>query len=243
MMPDVLERLGAARPEIADRCVDVLNHRERADLLAKIVESSPSPQPPYVGSATAIGIHRRSPRISVKVPTVVVCVVLLAVVLGFGAFHLGKRASLTPATHASTTVPAGDVAVPDVVGQMLPPALAMLGNADLRYRFTSVPSNQLNGTVVSESPAPGTEVSQATIIVMEVAGGNSVSSGGTTIVPNVVGGPLLQAYAALAAADLKATTPVPTGGSSPPGNVTSQTPGAGSKVAVGTTVILDATSY
>ena len=238
-MSDVLERLTAARPEIADRGFDVLTDGERADILAKIVDSSQSARPLSTGPSAGVEMRRRPPRIGVRVLTVVGCAVLLIVVLGLGAFHLGKGAPPSPATHA----PATEAAVPDVVGQMLPPALAVLGQAGFRYEVSSVASNQLSGTVVSENPAPGTQVSQTTTIVLEVAGGDVDSSSGTIIVPNVVGEPLEQAYAMLAAEGLKASTPVPTGGTTPPGTVTRETPDAGSRMAPGATVTLDATSY
>jgi hypothetical protein len=249
MMPDVLERLTAARPEIADRGLDVLDDAARADLLAEIVHSSPSTSSLRTGAFAPAERRRRPPRISVRVLTVVGCVVLLAFVLGLGAFHLGKRVPLPPATQSTTIVTAPEVAVPDVVGQMLPPALAVLGESGFPYRFSSVSSNQLMGTVVSESPAPGTEVSRTMTIVLEVAGGNvdpsatTIPSAGTIIVPNVVGEPLEQASAMLAALGLTATTAVATGGTSPPGTVTNETPGAGSRVAPGSAVMLEATSY
>jgi eukaryotic-like serine/threonine-protein kinase len=242
-MPDVLERLAAARPEIANRGLDLLTDAERADLMAEIVNSSESARPVVIGASALTEIRRRPPRIGVRVLTVVGCVVLLAVVLGLGAFHLGKGAPLTPATQARTTVPATEVAVPDVVGQMLPPALAVLGRAGFRYRFSSVTSNRLNGMVVSENPAPGTQVSRATTIVLAVAGGSVDSPTGTVIVPNVVGETVDRASALLAALGLRASTPVPTGGTSPPGTVTSETPDAGSRMASGGTVMLEATSY
>jgi hypothetical protein len=243
MTSDVLERLAAARPEIADRSSDVLNDRERADLLATIVSSSQSQQVTRIGIPVGAETAHRPPGIGVRVLTVVGCVVLLAALLGLGAFQLDRGKTVTSGTHAGTAVPATEGAVPNVVGQMLPPALSALSEAGFKCRFRSVTSSQLNGTVVSQSPIPGTETGRGTTVVLDVAGGNAVPSAGTITIPNVVGEPLGQAYAILAAVDLEPTTPVPTGGTSPPGDVTKQTPDAGSKVAPHTTVTLDATSY
>jgi PASTA domain len=193
------------------------------------------------GRSTA-GERPRSPRMEVKVLTAVGCVVLLALALGFGPFHLGTGSPRTLSAHTSTTVPVTDVPVPDVVGQMLPPALSVLQRAGLSPQFSSVTSSQPNGTIVDESPAPGTEVSRSATIVLEVAGGGR-SSAGTVTVPNVVGETLLVAEASLRAVGLDPITPVPTGGSTPPGTVTGQVPGAGSSVPLGSTVTLQATAY
>jgi beta-lactam-binding protein with PASTA domain len=193
------------------------------------------------GRPAAAGGRSRPTPMEVKVLTAVGCVVLLAAALGFGAFHLHRSPSRIPSAHTRTTVPTTDVTVPDVVGQMLPPALSVLERAGLQGQFLSVESSQPNGTVVHQTPAPGTEVSPSATIVLNVAGGGR-SSEGTVTVPNVVGESLPEAEAAVRASGLDPMTPAPTGGTTSPGTVTGQAPGAGRTVVPGSTVILQATA-
>jgi PASTA domain len=191
----------------------------------------------------AVGGERpRPPRTEVKVLTTVGCAVLVAVALGFGAFHLASGPSRIGPAHASTTGPPTDVSVPDVVGQELPPALTVLQAAGLQSRFSSVASSQPNGSIVHQSPAPGTEVKRSATVVLEVAGGGG-SSGTTVTVPNVLGDSLPVAEAELRSVGLDPITPVPTGGTTSPGTVTGQVPGAGSVVPAGSTVTVQATAY
>jgi hypothetical protein len=79
MTPDELERLASARPEMASRGAEVLDDRERADLLAAIVAPTPGRRSP---SKHLVARHRRT--------WIVVVGVTAALILGV---YYGPRSS------------------------------------------------------------------------------------------------------------------------------------------------------
>ncbi len=98
----------------------------------------------------------------------------------------------TPGTPpAATPTPArsgGPLVMPSVVGRSLQDALEVLASLDLEVRQQARPGNQAPaGQVISQSPAPGTQVTPGTVVTLVV------SAGGNVAVPNVVGRPEAEA--------------------------------------------------
>jgi len=127
------------------------------------------------------------------------------------------------------------VSVPNVVGMPIDEAGPAIAGLGLVYHGPSpVPGKTV--TIISQSPAGGSQVAQGTVVTAVGNGGGSGSgsSGGTVTVPNVVGKPIDQAGPMITGAGLKWDGPAPVKGKTV--TVTSQNPAAGSKVAAGTTV-------
>jgi beta-lactam-binding protein with PASTA domain len=139
-------------------------------------------------------------------------------------------------THKVTLTVSGTqstVAVPSVVGQSPARAGSILTQANLTVGSqTTACSSQPNGVVSAQSPASGANVPPNTPINLVVSTGNCVS------VPGVVGQSQSSATSAITGAGLVANTTFDTScaGGAQPGNVDSQTPGAGAQVNNGTTV-------
>jgi hypothetical protein len=68
--------------------------------------------------------------------------------------------------------PPPDVVVPSVVGLPVAVAKSILEAARLRWKVSNVSSDEAEGTVVKQSPAPGTEVNERTIIQIRVSSGS-----------------------------------------------------------------------
>ena len=123
--------------------------------------------------------------------------------------------------------------VPDVVGLSTAAAtekIAQRGySAIVRGR---VSSGARLGTVLSQSPAPGTELDSGSEVTIFVARGPS-----TVEVPNVVGLSSDQAFVRLQSAGLKGRT-VKVASRQPDGRVISQAPPGGRQAKKGTTVVL-----
>ncbi len=106
--PDALELLAAARPEIATRSADVLDHRERVELLASIVSSHvqhpASVHPSTLGHRVAQNRHLQRSIVGTCVVLAVLLPLLIFVLLPFGrASHprnLGAGATPVPAGTA-----------------------------------------------------------------------------------------------------------------------------------------------
>ncbi len=139
-------------------------------------------------------------------------------------------------THKVTLTVSGTqstVAVPSVVGQSPARAGSILNAANLSVGSqTTACSSQPNGVVSAQSPASGANVQPNTPVNLVVSTGNCIS------VPGVVGQSQAAATSAISGAGLVANTTFDTtcAGGAQPGNVDSQTPGAGAQVNSGTTV-------
>src|SRR5579883_212332 len=131
--------------------------------------------------------------------------------------------------------PPADIAVPDVRGEQLAAAQVTLANANLRYHATTVPSDKPSGTVLTESPAPGTKVQPRTVVELTVS---SVQT--TTTVPDVTGQSQAQAGAALKGANLSvgSVSSACSASGLASGLVSSTDPGANTSVPTGTPVNL-----
>ncbi len=129
------------------------------------------------------------------------------------------------------------VKVPDESGKPQADAILDLKNAGLRYGITQQPSSKPAGTVVTQSPAPGTKVPKSTVVTLTIAVGVAI--------PDVVGATQLTAKNQLTAAGL--TPSVDTVIVHDPGKnlrVQSQNPASGGNpVPKGTTVTITVGQY
>jgi hypothetical protein len=126
--PDDLERLASARPEMASRGIDVLGDRERADLLAAIVESTRRSRS---GSKRLVVRHRASWILALGVTVALI----LGIVYGprssdHGVLHPGGSGSPTTAAPLNPTAM-------DFLGRAIPKSVT----------FDSIAP--LNGTLVA----------------------------------------------------------------------------------------------
>jgi len=142
----------------------------------------------------------------------------------------GSSVSLT----VSSGPTAQTVSVPDVVGQSLTDAEALLQGANLGFKVQLVQSSQPANTVLSQNPAARDKAKSGTVVVLTVS-----SPGNTTTVPNVTGDTPAQAGSALGAAGLQVgSNPQVCSNSIGNGLVTGTNPGAGATVSKNTSVTL-----
>ncbi len=93
----------------------------------------------------------------------------------------------TPTPGAAPPRSGGPVVMPSVVGRPVQEALAVLESLDLDVRQQARPSPQVPpGQVVSQNPAPGTQLAPGATVTLVV------SAGGVTV-PNVIGRPEAEA--------------------------------------------------
>jgi serine/threonine-protein kinase len=129
---------------------------------------------------------------------------------------------------------AGQVEVPDVVGDKAPAAARRLRARGLTVQTANVKSTKPPGLVVAQSPPGGTDVAKGSTVTIRV-------SGGQTHVPNVVGQKRDSAVSVLKAAGLDPKVVV-VPGTQPKNTVVAQQPQAGKSVASGTDVRLNISS-
>jgi eukaryotic-like serine/threonine-protein kinase len=148
----------------------------------------------------------------------------------------GKRVKkgASVALTVSSGPTAQTVAVPDVVGQSLTDAEAILQGANLGFRVQLVQSSQPANTVISQNPSAHARAKSGTVVVLTAS-----SPGNTATVPNVTGDTPAQAGSSLGAAGLQVgnTTQV-CSNSIGSGLVTGTNPGAGTTVSKNTSVTL-----
>ena len=127
------------------------------------------------------------------------------------------------------------VPVPDVVAQSQTDAEVALLNAGLKLgAVTKESSNQTPGTVISQTPAPGTSVPAGAAVTLVVA-----KAPANVAVPNVVGKGPTKATNALSAAGFAVTTTTTTVTDTAENNrVVSQSPSAGQSIKPGSTVTI-----
>ena len=186
---------------------------------------------------------------------------LILVLLGLGALYLLTRDDDDQsATTTAATTQAAERTVPDVVGTTSSEATATLREAGFEANLVSVPSDQPAGTVVAQSPAPGTTQPEGASVRLNVAQeaqgttttGATTTTGTTTaqtttapppqpspaVVPDVVGQELAGAARAFADEGLKVSTAyVPS--QEPFGRVVAQAQPAGAELEHGATVQLN----
>jgi serine/threonine-protein kinase len=123
------------------------------------------------------------------------------------------------------------VNVPNVVRLQQQQAVARLNRRGLVARIATRSSSASPGTVVAQDPSPGANVTRRSVVTL------SVSSAQTVSVPKVVGKGTPAAVSALRARGLDVQTAT-MASKKAQGTVLAQTPGAGERVARGSTVTI-----
>jgi eukaryotic-like serine/threonine-protein kinase len=124
------------------------------------------------------------------------------------------------------------VTVPDVVGRQQADAVAALTAAHLKVSVAHVYSSQDPDTVTAQDPRGGSRVFWNTKVWINVSQGVKQIE-----IPNVIGQPYASARSTLLAAGLKVAKSV-VDSTQPADTVVGQSPNAGTKVGIGTTITL-----
>lgn len=130
------------------------------------------------------------------------------------------------------------LAVPDVEGRSRNDAVRALREAGLEPRTRTSPSEEPVGTVLSQDPAAGQEVAQATTVVLTIAAQPAPE---TVRIPGVVGMRAADARSRIRELGLRVTQR-PVESSRPAGEVVSQSPAANAEVREGSVVTLRVSS-
>ena len=127
--------------------------------------------------------------------------------------------------------------VPDVTGQPQEAAQRQLNSAGLKSGVVYVPSDQPQGTVVSQSPDAGTTQKRGTRIQLNVSLGPN--PGAQATVPDVLGDDPAAAKSKLEAAEFKVQT-LPQGVTDPSqiGKIVDEQPAGARRAPVGSTVTI-----
>jgi Uncharacterized protein conserved in bacteria len=129
------------------------------------------------------------------------------------------------------------VTVPDVTGQLQDAAQRQLNSAGLKSGVVYLPSDEPEGTVVSQSPAGGTTRKRGTRVQLNVALGPD--PGAQRAVPNVLSLDPATARSRLAAAGFEVQTlPRAVSDRSQIGKVVDEQPSAGRRAPVGSVVTI-----
>ncbi|HSC48777.1 MAG TPA: PASTA domain-containing protein [Gaiellaceae bacterium] len=126
---------------------------------------------------------------------------------------------------------ASTVNVPNVVRLKQQDAVSRLNQRGLVARISTRTSSAPPGTVVAQDPGPGANVTRHSVVTL------GVSSAQTSAVPDVVGKRAPGAVTALRAKGFAVKT-VSVASKKPQGTVLAQTPGAGDRIARGSTVTI-----
>jgi membrane peptidoglycan carboxypeptidase len=140
-----------------------------------------------------------------------------------------------PAAPPPPPAPKGKV--PDVVGQPVNRARAILQAAGYGAAVQEVPSGEPKGRVVGQDPPGGADAPGGTTVALRVSNGKA---GGKpdVVVPGVVGLKLSVAKSILVGFGLVASVAYTVAGDGQAGRVVSQRPGAGARVARGSRIAL-----
>jgi serine/threonine-protein kinase len=131
--------------------------------------------------------------------------------------------------------------VPDVTGQSASAARSALTSAGFTVQVVSATSKQTPGTVISQSPAGGSQAAPGSLVLITVAKAAPppTTTTTTTNVPDVTGDTVAQARSALSAAGFSVTQTTQTvPNKSQNGLVLSQSPSGGSSAKKGSTVTI-----
>ena len=139
----------------------------------------------------------------------------------------------SPVSFVVSTGPTPTSTVPSVVGQMQSAAISAIQNANLTFSVTTEASFTIPaGQVISQDPVGGSKVTPGSAVKIVVSTGSTL----TATVPNVVGLTQSVAITAIQNATLTATVTTEASTTIPAGQVISQSPVGGIKVAPGTEV-------
>jgi beta-lactam-binding protein with PASTA domain/tRNA A-37 threonylcarbamoyl transferase component Bud32 len=143
----------------------------------------------------------------------------------------GDRVTLLVSTGAPKT------SVPNVVGMDYADAVQALNDANLNAKRHQVFSPKPAGQVVAQNPKAGEQVVEGTEVVLNVSKGAK-----TVAVPNVVGTSEANARATLEQAGFQVQSVSAPSDSTPQGNVSAQSPSAGTDAPKGSTVTITVSS-
>jgi len=101
----------------------------------------------------------------------------------------GEQAAPQAVVRINVSQGTGRVEVPDVVGSTASDARQRLSQAGLESRIVQVPSGEPEGTVVAQSPTPGSEVARGSTVRLNVSDGSGGQEPQEREVPNVEGLP------------------------------------------------------
>jgi membrane peptidoglycan carboxypeptidase len=150
----------------------------------------------------------------------------------------GKRAmDFPPPPEGRPKAPTGDK-VPGVVGRPLAQARSILTKAGFKVSVTQVDNNAPKNLVIGQSPAGGARAAKGTTVTLQVSKGGGGGGQGDATVPGVVGQRQSGAAAAVRHAGLKPQVVYAIARGGDVGRVMQQSPGGGSHVSRGSTVIL-----
>jgi membrane peptidoglycan carboxypeptidase len=142
-----------------------------------------------------------------------------------------------PPPEGRPTAPTGDK-VPGVVGRPLAQARSILTKAGFKVSVTQVDNNAPKNLVIGQSPAGGARAAKGTTVTLQVSKGGGGGGQGDATVPGVVGQRQSGAAAAVRRAGLKPQVVYTIAQGGDVGRVMQQSPGGGSHVSRGSTVIL-----
>jgi len=143
----------------------------------------------------------------------------------------GDRVTLLVSTGAPKT------SVPNVVGMDYADAVQALNDANLNAKRHQVFSPKPAGQVVAQNPKAGEQVVEGTEVVLNVSKGAK-----TVAVPNVVGMSEANARATLEQAGFQVQSVSAPSDSTPQGNLSAQSPSAGTDAPKGSTVTITVSS-
>ena len=128
------------------------------------------------------------------------------------------------------------VETPTVVGLIASNATDLLRDAGLRARIELVTSDEPSGTVLEQSPAPGKEVTDGSLVTIQVAKARKPAVNRVEL-PDIIGASLADGRARLRDLGLKVRV-ARVVAEEPAGTIVGQSPSAGAEVREGTTVTL-----
>jgi serine/threonine-protein kinase len=179
--------------------------------------------------------RRGMPLPDVKVLVLVAAAVILIVVGILVAKGSPSRRSVAsgPTTSTSTPTTGGTVSVPaGGVGTQVANAQALMSAAGLQVSTNYVVSNSPSGTVLSQNPTAGSQVSRGSVVSLTVSSGPS-----DVRVPNLIGLSQVEAGNTLGQSGLNmGTVSSATSNSVAAGLVISESPTSGSSVVPGSSV-------
>ena len=152
--------------------------------------------------------------------------------------EMARRGSEVTVTVSSG---AAQVKVPPVVGQTLNAAKQQLAAVGLDYSSSEEPSDRPQGEVIDQSPTAGTRVDPGSTVTLVVSSGPEDTR---VSVPALVGQTQSSAESQLTAAGLVPSVQTQSTTIQPQdGKVIDQSPGSGTKVAEGSTVVITVGKY
>jgi beta-lactam-binding protein with PASTA domain/tRNA A-37 threonylcarbamoyl transferase component Bud32 len=166
----------------------------------------------------------------------VIGVIALALVIALAVWASTRGGEPTPTTTTTTT--AAEVQVPDLVGLDREGAIAALERLGLEALVIEVESDEApEGAVLTQRPVAGTTVETGSTVEIEV-----VSKAATVQIPDVRALTAQEAVDALEAAGFIVRQITQTSSSVPVGDVISQSPSPGQRIARGSTVEITVSS-